>query len=387
MEVYVTGRSLATCAGLGVEDNWQRLFGYEAHFSEYEGNVVGKIARDVEREMAVCRKSSKYLHHQDDAAILAVLCSRIALEESQADPKTLGVIIGSSRGPWEKLESSVKSYCLDSKIFPHTSPVTTSNALSAAVARHFGCTGLALAVSATCASGLEAIGMGFLAVKSGFAQRMLVGGVDTAVSPFMVSMLKTARVYAHESGGPYLVKPSHPERTGLVLSQAGAILAIEAATSSCKPIAVIKGFGARTEQIGLTGVSADGAVLAEAIEDALTQANLSPSDVDMIIGHGSGTQKGDGAENAAIAKIFGDREVPTVFHKWLFGHSLGAAGAISAVLAPEHLANGVTSHHPYFDDSHPLRASRTLKRAKICLVTALGFGGNAAALVIGLPRQ
>jgi 3-oxoacyl-[acyl-carrier-protein] synthase II len=299
MEVYITGRSLVTCAGVGVQENWQRLFGYETFFSEQQGNLVGKLAPHTESHLIATRKSSKYLHQQDEASIVAVMCGGMALDdadireekgeaETSSKFRDMGVVIGSSRGPWDKLESSIRSYAAEGKVFPHTSPVTTSNALSAAVARQYGCSRLALSVSATCASGLEAIGLGFLTVKSGFTPKMLVGGVDTAISPFMVSMLKTAKVYANETEAPYLVRPSHAARTGLILSQAGAMLTLETGDAKDRAVAVIRGFGARTEQVGLTGVGAEGTVLADAIGDALRQSHLSADDIDIVIAHGSG---------------------------------------------------------------------------------------------------
>jgi 3-oxoacyl-[acyl-carrier-protein] synthase II len=122
-----------------------------------------------------------------------------------------------------------------------------------------------------------------------------------------------------------------------------------------------------------------------AIESVLKQANLKAKDIDLIIGHGASTVKGDSAEIKAYHRIFGDSKMPPiVFHKWLTGHTLGAAGGTSIALAIKHLKSNLISPHPYFqeiDDDNRKRHRPVIERV---LVVSLGFGGNAAAIILSL---
>ena len=168
----------------------------------------------------------------------------------------------------------------------------------------------------------------------------------------------------------------------MVLSEGAALILLESKRSqhSC---AEIIGWGAATEGGTLTGVSEQGGALSRAIANAVKIAGIDKGDVDFIVGHGAGTMKGDAAEREAYFQVFDPIPLPAiVWHKWCGGHMLGASAALSVMLACEHLQSGTLPPHPYFAPDHPMYASRFIPSSQIALVTSMGFGGNACALLV-----
>jgi 3-oxoacyl-(acyl-carrier-protein) synthase len=382
-KVYIVGRGLVSHVGVGVAKNLAALEAPETFYSRKHGALVGSCDVEIDEILRHISLSSKHLKYQDRVTLLAVAAAKQAYV-AQGELRDCAVIFGASRGPWEKLESAlVDFYRHERRPFPHSSPVTTVSALSAAVARECGAHGLSLTVSSACSSGLHAVGLGYATLTMGTSSHALVGGAEAPITPFMIEMLKSARVYASElTDSAFPVKSFHPERSGLVLSEGSGCLLLSTKESE-NPLGVVKGYGAATEKAGLTGISAGGEVLAQAIRGALSQARLNPSEIDLIVAHGSGTVKGDEAELAALYNVFDGDLPPLCSHKWLLGHSLGASSAMSLVLATEQLRMGKVSGHPYFGEDEAWFASKNLSRRDNALVVSLGFGGNAAALVIG----
>lgn len=382
-DVFITGRGLISPAGSHLNANWQSLVEGRTALALRDERMQGRLTPEGESRLAALAED-KLFRPYDRGALLAVLAARDALQEAGARPdRHWMTCIGSSRGAAELLEESFLRYAGGERLRPSTSPATTLGAFSAAVARATGCAGLSLSVSAACATSLHAIGVSFLALRGGFAKGALAGGAEAALTPYTFAMLDAARVLS-PSRGTFPCRPFHPEREGLVLGEGGAVIALET-EPTCRPTARILGYGAATESGTLTGISADGALLRHAMDDALSMARLTPEDVDLIVGHGSGTAKGDAAENQAYRDVFGQTQPPLVLHKWMTGHLLGAAGAFSVSMATAHLFHRAAPRHPYFDEgTSNLALGHDLPRARRALVTSLGFGGNAGALVIEL---
>jgi 3-oxoacyl-(acyl-carrier-protein) synthase len=148
-------------------------------------------------------------------------------------------------------------------------------------------------------------------------------------------------------------------------------------------LARIAGYGAATETGTMTGISTDGHALQTAILQALEQAELSPSGIDLIVGHGAGTRKGDEAEFQAYRAVFGEEIPQLTFHKWMTGHMFGASAACSVALAVEHMLSRQIPALPYWPEAGTALGMRPMSRKiEAILVAALGFGGNAAALVL-----
>lgn len=143
----------------------------------------------------------------------------------------------------------------------------------------------------------------------------------------------------------------------------------------------IVGFGSSTETATLAGISDSGVGLQRAIFAALNMANLTVSDIDLIVAHGSGTKKGDRAEYTAYQRVFGGRIPPLICPKWVLGHQLSASCGISLILGLEHLRINAVPKIPY---DHYLNCREPTKPIQRALVSALGFGGSSSAVILSV---
>lgn len=378
--LYITAADLISPAGWGAHVHLDGLFSDRCFLQSEAGFVQGRLPAKI-REALEHSAEEKALRHQDPLTRLAVLLVRAMAEKSRL-PSEFGVVLGSSRGPTHRLESSIIDHHQKKKLPPLTSPTSTASSLPAAVARELGLEGPSLFVSAACSTGLHAVIQAAASVRMGLATGMIAGGAEYSNTDYTLEILQAAKVYA-DHDGEYPCRPGAEGRSGMVLSEGAAAVVIDS-DPWFPPLGELVGWGAATEKSTLTGISADGAVLVKAIQKALDIAGLQAHDIDLIVGHGAGTKKGDAAELAAYEQIFSDR-VPIAFHKWMFGHMLGASACASLILGMHHLNQGLVPPHPYRGFGEAERSERRLHQQRHLLVTALGFGGNAAAVIVKNP--
>jgi 3-oxoacyl-(acyl-carrier-protein) synthase len=378
--LYITAADLISPAGWGAHVHLDGLFSDRCFLQSEAGFVQGRLPAKI-REALEKSAEEKSLRHQDPLTRLAVLLVRAMAEKSRVAPE-FGVIFGSSRGPTHRLESSIIDHHQKKKLPPLTSPTSTASSLPAAVARELGLEGPSLFVSAACSTGLHAVIQAAASVRMGLAKGMIAGGAEYSNTDYTLGILQAAKVYA-EDDSEYPCRPGAEFRSGMVLSEGAAAVVVDS-DPWFPPLGELIGWGAATEKSTLTGISADGAVLVKAVQNALESAGLQAHEIDLIVGHGAGTKKGDAAELAAYDQIFSDR-VPIVFHKWMFGHMLGASACASLILGMHHLNQGLVPPHPYRGFGEMERSERRLHQQRHLLVTALGFGGNAAAVIVKNP--
>lgn len=381
IRLFITAADLVSPAGWGAHVHLDGLQSDSCFLQSQNGAVQGLLPPRI-REAVEQAAQEKALKHQDPLTRLAVLLLR-SLGATCKIPADFGVIFGSSRGPTHLLESSILAHKNDERLHPLTSPTTTASSLPAAIARELGLEGPSLFVSAACSTGMHAIIQAAGAIRMGLARGMVAGGAEYSNTPYTLEILKAAKVYAADEGSEYPCRPGADDRSGMVLSEGAAALLIES-DPWYPPLGELIGWGAATERSTLTGISSDGDVLQRAIHKALETAGLQPTDIDLIVGHGAGTRKGDAAELEAYRQIFADK-VPVVFHKWMFGHMLGASAAASLILGMHHLNQGILPPEPYREFGDSRRSERRLTQQRHLLVTALGFGGNATALIVKNP--
>ena len=240
-------------------------------------------------------------------------------------------------------------------------------------------------IANACASGTNAIGHAFHLIRAGLKRRVLCGGYD-AISEMVFVGFDSLQASTTEK-----VRPFDKGRSGLVLGEGAAVLALEdfdSARERGAPIlAEITGYGISTDNHHLTQPHPSGIGPEMAMRRALEDAALTPEEVDYINAHGTATQFNDASEGAAIAKIFGAR-VPVSSTKAMMGHSLGAAGAIEAVFSVLAIRGGFLPpniNHRERDPAWDLNiVANTSHESRVgCAVSnSFGFGGTNASIVI-----
>lgn len=267
-----------------------------------------------------------------------------------------------------------------------------SGFIPAAVADHVAAqcnlTGRRRTVSSACASGTTAIGHAFRLVASGRARRVIAGGVD-ALCPFIIAGFNSLRLLSKKHCSPF-----DANRDGFNAGEAAAMVVVEcsdsARTRGAKPLASILGFGEVLEAFHHTRSNPDGSGIVTVISKAMAQAGCGPGAIDHVHCHGTATAFNDLSEYNGLKGIFKDRlsRIPVCSTKSMTGHTLGAAGAVSAVFAVLSLLDGIvpaTLFHenldPQFPELHVTKRPEKYRLHRV-LTTSLGFGGETASLLI-----
>ena len=248
----------------------------------------------------------------------------------------------------------------------------------------FGISAPCQIIANACASGTNAIGHAFDCVRSGRYQCVLTGGYDA------LSELVLVGFDSLQAATPERCRPFDRDRTGLVLGEGAAVLFLEnldaARNRGAKILAEIIGYGISTDNHHLTQPNPSGSGPRQAMEGALQSARIKPGEIDYINAHGTATPFNDAAEGKAIAEMFDG--VPVSSTKGMMGHSLGAAGAIEAVISLLALQNQFLPPNINFrvgDEEIDLNIVANNSRPgklRTVLSNSFGFGGTNASVII-----
>ncbi len=239
-------------------------------------------------------------------------------------------------------------------------------------------------IANACASGTNAIGHAFECIRSRKYRRVLTGGYDA------LSELVFVGFDSLQAATPEKCRPFDRDRSGMVLGEGAAVLALEnleaARTRGAKILGEIIGYGISTDNHHLTQPDPSGSGPRRAMEQALQSADCSPQDVNYINAHGTATPFNDAAEGKAIAELF--KRVPVSSTKGMIGHSLGAAGAIEALvcllaLQGQFLPPNINFRNPDPNLDLDIVANQSLEaKIDIALSNSFGFGGTNASILI-----
>ncbi len=248
----------------------------------------------------------------------------------------------------------------------------------------FGISAPCQVIANACASGTNAIGHAFECVRSGRYQRVLAGGYDA------ISELVFTGFDSLQASTPEKCRPFDRHRTGMVLGEGAALLALENLASAqqrgAPVLAEIIGYGISTDNFHITQPDPTGIGAQQAMQQALQSAHVSAKEVDYINAHGTATLFNDAAEGKAISALFNG--VPVSSTKSMMGHSLGAAGAIEAVfclLALQHQFLPPNINFGALDDHLDLKIVANNARPALLRTTlsnSFGFGGTNASILM-----
>ena len=255
------------------------------------------------------------------------------------------------------------------------------------LAKAFGFTGPLTIISNACASGANAIGHGFSLLRSGQAERALVGGYD-ALSQLVYSGFDSLQALS-----PTQCRPFDAHRDGLALGEGAAVLTLETLSHAQRRgahiLGEIAGYGAATDGHHLTQPHPQGDAAFASMRAACQTAGIGPSAIGYVNAHGTGTPLNDSAEAAAIHRWAGAHvtTLPVSSTKASVGHLLGAAGAVETVvclmaLREQWLPPTATLREPDRACAFPIVREPTDSRIDYALTNSFGFGGANATLIL-----
>lgn len=402
--VAVTGLGAITPLGLNVSTTWDAILRCESGIGKIEsmdteGFSVG-IGGEVKGFDPKTVVAGKDVNKVDRFALLAMAAADEAVADSGLTAETYGatrtgVVIGSGVGGLKTVEDNLKNYFEKGprRISPFVVPKMMCNAASGQVSIKHGFKGPNFAVVTACASANHSIGEGFRLIKDGFADAIVAGGSEAAITVLGLGGFCSAKALSTFSGDPTeACRPFSKSRDGFVLAEGSGVIVLEdlekAQARGAKIYGVLDGYGASGDAYHITAPAEDGAGGAVAMREALKEAGWNTNEVDYINAHGTSTPRGDVVETMVIKSVFGAdaKNVAISSTKSCTGHTLGAAGGIEAVLTLKALHHGVipaTINYNDPDESCDLDYTpNTPKEQKLSKVlsNSLGFGGHNSVL-------
>jgi 3-oxoacyl-[acyl-carrier-protein] synthase II len=405
--VVVTGVGAVTGLSCKVEDLWKRLLAGESGIgpinlfdvAKYKVRFAGEV-RNWTTDGYVNPKDAKRIDRFTQFAMVAGTDAvrDAGLDFAKEDPFRCGAIIGSGIGGLNEIEEQ-HTRLLEKgpdRVSAFTIPKLMANAAAGHISIEYGLKGPSCAVATACASAANAIGDAFRVVRGGYADVMVTGGSEAALTPMSMAAFANMRALSERNDDPTRAsRPWDKDRDGFVLSEGAGILIIEelehAKARGAKIYAEILGYGISSDGGHITSPDENGIGAAKSMEYALKDAELSADKVDYINAHGTSTPLGDKAETVAIKNIFGSaaKSVSISSTKSQLGHLLGASGGVELVISLLAIRDNVIPPTINLDtpgegcdlDYTPKQAKQ--KKVDVIMSNSFGFGGHNGSLVAG----
>jgi 3-oxoacyl-[acyl-carrier-protein] synthase II len=404
--VVITGMGAVTPIGNDVPSMWDALVagrsgaGPITAYDASDQNV--RIAAEVKGFDPVALLDYRTVRRTDRFAQLVLVSADQAIEDAgitfqQDGPNTnVGIIIGTGIGGLHTLieNMGIMRERGPRRVSALMIPMMMPNAGAGQIAIKYGIHGMAISLSAACATGTNAVGEGVERIRRGAADVMICGGSESVMDPLALAALGNMGAVSQRNDDPEgASRPFDADRDGFLMAEGAAALVLEslehARARGAHIYAEVAGYGASCDAFHITAPDEEGAGAVLSMKDALRDARLGADDIDYINAHGTSTPLNDRTETTAIHSVFGRRakKVPVSSTKSMVGHLMGAAGAVEAIVCAKTLETGVL--HPTINyetpdpecdlDCVPNEARETNPRT--ALSNSFGFGGHNATLI------
>lgn len=398
--VVITGMGIYSCIGTSLNEVKESLYQGRSgiHFDPdrkefgFRSALTGMVPKPELKDLLTRRQRISIGEETEYAYMATIEALRLAgIDDAFFDTNEVGILYGNdsvSRGIIEATdiirEKKDTSLIGSGAIFKSMNSTVTMN-----LSTIFKLRGVNLTVSAACASGSHAIGLGYHLIKSGLQDVIICGGAQE-INKYAMSSFDGLGVFSPREEEPQKAsRPFDASRDGLVPSGGGATLILESYESAVRRgatiIAEVSGYGFSSNggHISTPNVEGPTTAMLRALEDAAVR----PEEVAYINAHATSTPVGDANEAKAIFEVFGNR--PHVSStKSMTGHECWMAGAsevIYSILMMQHsfIAPNINLENTD-EDSAKLNLVRTTinKEFNIFLSNSFGFGGTNSALII-----
>ncbi|MDF5739982.1 MULTISPECIES: beta-ketoacyl-ACP synthase II [unclassified Nostoc] len=402
--VVVTGVGAITPIGNTATEYWNgllsgrngidyiTLFDASRHDCRFAGEVKNFDPHDyLDRKEA--KRMDRFAQFGVAAAKQALSNAELVINDLNAEQ--VGVMIGSGVGGIKVLEDQQTIYLNrgPDRCSPFMIPMMIANMAAGLTAIHTGAKGPNSCPVTACAAGSNAIGDAFRLIQGGYAQAMICGGTESAVTPLSIAGFAACKALSFSNDHPTTAcRPFDRDRNGFVLGEGSGILILEelqhAISRGAHIYAEMIGYGMTCDAYHITSPVPGGFGAARAIELALKDARLTPEQISYINAHGTSTPANDSTETSAIKKALGEHayKVAISSTKSMTGHLLGGSGGIEAVATVLAIANdqipptiNLENPDPECDLDYVPNSSRAQK-VEVAISNSFGFGGHNVTL-------
>jgi 3-oxoacyl-[acyl-carrier-protein] synthase II len=399
-DVLVTGIGATTPLGGDVASTWDRMLtgrsGVGNLTQAWAASLPVRIAAQlaVEPSEVLDRVKLRRLDRSEAAALIAgtEAWSDSGLADANLDPERLAVVVGSGIGGVQTLlgQDDVLEASGPRRVSPHTVPMLMPNGPAAWVGLDLGARAGVHSPASACATGAEAIAWGLDIIRSGRADVVVAGGAEAVIHPLPIAGFAAMRAMSTRNDEPQRAsRPFDKGRDGFVLGEGSGIIVLERADHArargARAYARLAGAGLTSDGYDIVQPDPEAKGSMRAINAALRDADLKPSDVVHVNAHATSTPVGDIAEIAALRQAIGDHPVVTAT-KSMHGHLLGAAGAVESIATILAIYHGMVPPTINLDDPDdeldldvPVREARRMSIGA-ALNNSFGFGGHNAVL-------
>jgi 3-oxoacyl-[acyl-carrier-protein] synthase II len=404
--VVITGMGAVTPLGNSVAETWEGICRGKSgidRITKFDTTTFEtKIAGELKRFDPLQYVNRKELRRLDNFIIYALAASEMALADAGLvigahETEMTGVIIGSAIGGLATIEREKEAIFQGGpwKMSPFTIPAVLANLAAGHVSIRFGAKGPINCSVTACASGTCSIGDASRIIAGGYADVMIAGGVDAAVTPLCVAGFNAMRAISLRNDEPQKAsRPFDRERDGFVISEGCGLVILEALTHALERGArihgEITGYGNTSDAFHMAAPPDGHEGAARCMQAALRDAGMDAAGIDYINAHGTATLMNDAYETEAIKTVFGDhaRRLAISSTKSMTGHLLGAAGGLEAILCLKAIGEGVLPPTINLDTPDPDcdldYVPHQARRSEICtaMSNTFGFGGVNAVLIL-----
>lgn len=401
--VVITGMGAVTPVGNDVDTFWQSLKNGKCGIdvitrfdaSEYKSKLAAEdndFDPYLYMDKAEVRKTDRFVQFAIAAASQAMEDSGI---KDAVEPERIGVYFGSGIGGFDTLVNErdnmlEKGHQRVSALFI---PKMISNIAAGNIAIRFGAKGPCISFSTACATGTTAIGEAYRAIRGGYADAIIAGGSEAAISPLAVAGFINCMALTKSEDKESASIPFDKRRSGFVMGEGGGALILEeyehAKKRNAKIYAEVVGYGSTCDAYHVTAPDAEANCSARAISDCLEESGeVVSADKIYVNAHGTSTPLNDKTETKALKNVFGEDayKLHISSTKSMTGHLLGAAGAIEAIAAILALRENIvppTVGYKEKDEECDLNYTPNVANQTeidMAISVSLGFGGHNACV-------
>jgi 3-oxoacyl-[acyl-carrier-protein] synthase II len=404
--VVITGLGVISPIGNDINSFWNNAKNGVCGIGEItaystEGMAI-KLAAEVKDfnaenfgvEKGLARRSDRFCQFALAAAQQAVKDSNI---EGNVDSSRFGVYVGSGIGGINTFVNECTKMNEEgaNRVSPLFIPMLISNIAAGNIAISHKAEGPCLPVVTACATSTHAIGEAYRAIKHGYADAIIAGGSEAAITPLAVGGFMNSKALSKSTDPLRASLPFDAERGGFVMGEGAGIVILEeyehAVQRGAKIYAEVCGYGNTCDAHHYTAPKPDGSCAAKAIKEALDEAGYSEKDTLYINAHGTGTPLNDKSETLAIKSALGEKEASRAHissSKSMTGHMLGAAGAVEIIVSALSLKEGIVTPTIGLQNPDPncdlnYTPNKAVKAdLTIAVSNSLGFGGHNACVAI-----
>jgi len=415
--IVVTGLGVATALGLQVSENWNKLLAGTSGirrlmYPDTDKSSIRAAGAITEDDWGKIKEEFPDDSQEGERRTLfALWAAKSALKDAgmldfPGDRQRYGVVLAAGLGinrlediqRWADKQGTFdySKFGMEYKMVHHESLIrNNSNRPAALIAKRFKLNGNNCTVTTACASGTQAIGLGYRTIQSGDTDMVVAGGADSMINPVGLIFFVLLGAASVSSEDPHTVcRPFDRKRSGLVIGEGAGMTVLEeeqhAVKRGARIYAEIAGYGSSIDAYQVTAPHPQGRGAEHCMRLALRDARMPADEIDYINAHGTSTKLNDIAETIAIKKIFQDKahHIPISSSKSMIGHLLAASGGPEFIYTV--LSVSRDEIHPTINLTHPdpkcdldyVPHEKRLMTVRAALSNSFGFGGQNASIIV-----